>query len=295
MANSPLILGLDGGGTKCKAVIYSTEEGKIIGEGTAGPGNPVHGVEVAQESIITSTEVALADAGLPAEKMSELVAGAGLAGVNLPKYMDIMTSWKHPFAEFFVTTDLHIACYGSHNSLNGAAIITGTGSCGVAVVDGETHMVGGHGFGLGDKGAGAWTGLKAVQHVLEVLDGLAEPTELTDTIQEQLGVVGPYPIIELMTKAPSAAFGRFSPLVHQAADRGDKVAIEILKEGGDYISKLARKLMSYNPGRLSMLGGLAPLIINWMDEDIASQVSPALGQPEDGAVFFAKEMIKQKA
>ena len=45
-----LFLGIDGGGTKCKAIVM-TSNNIIIGTGISGPGNPVYGIEQAMNSV----------------------------------------------------------------------------------------------------------------------------------------------------------------------------------------------------------------------------------------------------
>ena len=58
-----LFIGIDGGGTKCRATIYSVKQG-VLGTGLGGPANPLHGLERTLESIMVSTQLALRDAGL---------------------------------------------------------------------------------------------------------------------------------------------------------------------------------------------------------------------------------------
>ena len=83
MANMPLgeqtlYIGIDGGGTKCRASIM-TADFQVLGTGVGGPANPFHGIQQAKDSIRSAAELALSDAGLPPSAMSGLVAGAGLA------------------------------------------------------------------------------------------------------------------------------------------------------------------------------------------------------------------------
>ena len=56
-----------------------------------------------------------------------LVAGLGLAGVNVLRFIKTLINWQHPFAAMYVTTDLH-GLYWCHRGADGAVIITGTGS-----------------------------------------------------------------------------------------------------------------------------------------------------------------------
>ncbi len=287
LGEQTLYIGIDGGGTKCRASIM-TEDLQVLGTGIGGPANPFHGVQQAKDSIRTATELALIDAGLPPAAMGQLIAGAGLAGVNVPSLYDVMSDWQHPFKQMFLTTDLHIACLGAHNRDEGAVMIAGTGSCGYSYVNNAALFLGGHGFPIGDKGSGAWMGLEAIQAVLLDFDNLGPATILSHSISNFLQAEG-LMIVDKMFGAKQGDYAKFAIFVVDAADAGDEVAINIAKEGGAYMSAVARRLWATQPGRMSIIGGLAPRLIPWMDKDIADKLSPALYQPEFGAVYFAKQ------
>ncbi|MDQ2075924.1 N-acetylglucosamine kinase [Marinimicrobium sp. ABcell2] len=286
-ANQPLYLGVDGGGTKCRACV-ADGQGNLLGVGMAGSANASQGLELAQNSIVLSAQRALDDAGLPPETLGQLVAGLGLAGVNLPSVYRAMKEWAHPFASVFLTTDLHIACFGAHGQENGAVIIAGTGSCGYVRVDGDETMLGGHGFPLGDKGSGAWMGLEAVKAILLACDDLGPKTSLTAQVEELLQVRG-LALAERLAKAGPSEFARLAPCVMAAADAGDEIARNIVQEGADYISALAGQLLKCNPPRLALLGGLAQPLTPWLDPAVARQLVTPLGPPESGAVRFAQQ------
>lgn len=298
MANMPskeqvLFIGIDGGGTKCRASIM-TADLRVLGTGLGGPANPFQGIERAQDSIRAAAELALADAGLPASALGDLVAGAGLAGVNVPSLYEVMTAWAHPFKEMHLTTDLHIACLGAHNRDEGAVMICGTGSCGYSFVNNQALILGGHGFPIGDKGSGAWMGLEAIKAILLASDDLAPRTVLSQSIGEFLQAEGMM-IVDKLFGATQGDYARFAVFVLDAAEAGDAVAINIVKDGAGYMSDIARKLWVTNPGRMSMIGGLAPRLIPWMDKEMAEHLSPVLYQPEFGAVYFAKQALAKAA
>lgn len=291
LGEQTLFIGIDGGGTKCRASIMTVDL-QVLGTGVGGPANPFQGVQQAKDSIRTAAELALLDAGLPASAMSHLIAGAGLAGVNVPSLHEVMSAWDHPFKEMHLTTDLHIACLGAHNSDQGAVMICGTGSCGYSFVNNTAFFIGGHGFPIGDKGSGAWMGLQAIQAVLLAADDLGPQTQLTESIGDFLQARGMM-IVDKMFGARQGDYAKFAIFVVDAADRGDAVAIGIVKEGAAYMTGVARKLWATHPGRMSIIGGLAPRLIPWMDKDMADQLSPVLYQPEFGAVYFAKQARAQ--
>lgn len=289
-----LFLGIDGGGSKCKAVVMN-ENNEILGTGTSGPGNPMHGFEQATNSITESAKLALKDAGLEHIALNELNAGVGLAGVNLPVLFEKMQAWQHPFKQMFLATDLLIACLGAHHGKDGAVMISGTGSCGFSYVDGHAFMVGAHGFPHGDKGSGAWFGLQAAKQVLLSLDGIAKPSLMNDVLLTKLGCHSDTALVEAIAGKAATYYAQLANLVFDAAEQGDKLALDIVAEGAEYINNIARALWTRNPPRMSMIGGLTPRLKPWLDKDLQQQLSEPLSAPEVGSVLFArKELAKQK-
>jgi glucosamine kinase len=286
--NNELFLGIDGGGSKCKAIIMN-KNNEILGTGISGPGNPLHGFEQATNSITESAKLALADAGLAHIELSELVAGVGLAGVNIPVLFDKMAAWQHPFKTIHLATDLLIACLGAHDGRDGAVIISGTGSCGFSCVDEQHCIFGAHGFPHGDKGSGAWFGLQGVKQVLLSLDGLVQPTLMSGVLLQKLNCNDDTDLVEAVASQKATFYAQQANLVFDAAEQGDKVALTIVNEGAEYINSIARTLMTKNPPRLSMLGGLTPRLKSWLADNIKENLEEPLHAPEVGSVLFARQ------
>jgi len=283
-----LFLGIDGGGTKCKAIVM-TSNNIIIGTGISGPGNPVYGIEQAMNSITESANLALKDAGLDNINLSDLIAGVGLAGVNLPTLFEEMSIWKNPFKKMHLTTDLLIACLGAHQGSDGAVIVTGTGSCGFSYVEEQAVILGAHGFPQGDKGSGAWFGLEVVKHVLLSLDGIIAPSSMNEEVLKYLKVSSSVELVEATAGQPATFYAQLANIVFTAANSGDDIALKLVNEGAKYISNVARLLLQTNPPRMSLIGGLTPILFPWLDKDIQDELSKPFAPPEVGAVFFAKQ------
>ena len=284
-----LFIGIDGGGTKCKARIVDAQ-GQVLGEGLAGPANPVRDLQQTFDSITEATESALKQAGLPSQTRSSLIAGVGLAGVNLPLFKSKVEDWQHPFLRMKLSTDLHIACLGAHMGQDGAVIITGTGFCAGYKIADCYNEIGGHGFLLGEQGSGARLGAASINKTLEVLDGIAHNTPFIDDILKQLGCVDAISIVELTVNAKPAFFAQFAPLVFKHARLKDKFALEIVGAAADYISRMARRLLAEQPPRISLIGGIAEPISLWLDEDIQLRLSAPLAPPEAGAILLAQQI-----
>ncbi|OUR59516.1 ATPase [Colwellia sp. 39_35_sub15_T18] len=288
-----LFLGIDGGGSKCKAIVMN-ENDEILGTGISGPGNPLLGFEQATNSITEAAKLALKDAGLENVALNTLNTGVGLAGVNLPALFEKMQAWPHPFKQMFLAHDLLIACLGAHHSSNGAVVITGTGSCGFSCIDEQELLIGGHGFPQGDKGSGAWFGLQATKQVLLSLDGLIAPSLMNDVLLAKLYCTDTMGLVAAIADKKATFYAQLANLVFDAAEQGDVIALAIIDEGAEYINSLARTLLIKNPPRISMLGGLTPRLKPWLEQAIQTQLAEPLSSPEVGAVFFARHKLSQQ-
>ncbi|MEH6608999.1 MAG: BadF/BadG/BcrA/BcrD ATPase family protein [Halioglobus sp.] len=284
-SNEPLYLGIDGGGSKCRATLYSAD-GRLLGSGVAGAANPFQNMERAHESILCAANLALNDAG-SAASLHGLVAGVGLAGVNLPEFYVAMNNWQHPFGKMYLTTDLHIACLGAHGGRDGAVIVAGTGTCAYAIVDGSHFSYGGHGFPLGDKGSGAWMGLEAIKSALLAHDNLGPETLLLPRIcahleTDHLGIVSRF------ANAKSTQYAQLAPLVIATAIEGDQVASNIIESGVEYLARLAERLHCHKPPRIALLGGLAQHLLPWLEKRLTVPLSKPEMEPDIGAIYYAR-------
>ena len=293
-ADTPLYLGIDGGGSKCRVVIVSPDQ-QVLGEGLSGPANPLRGMKVATDSILNATQQALTCAGLPFNDMSRLIVGAGLAGVNVPQYYQLFSDWQHPFKKLYLTSDLHVACMGAHQGQDGAVIIVGTGSCGLASVNGKLLEVGGHGFPYGDNGSGAWFGMQMLHKVLLSLDGLAPSTLMTDLLLQELGLHDTMSLVSHFMHATPTTYAKLAPLVFTAAEAGDATAMALVQQGASFIAAIAKRLLTVNPPRLSFIGGLAYKILPYLPAEVQQKVTPALQEPELGAIWFARQQSQAQS
>lgn len=236
----PFFLGIDGGGTRCRATVFDFEL-KALGSGEAGSANPFQGVEASISAIMAATKRAIANSNVEID-LDQIVAGLGIAGLNLPRMSEIFRGWEHHFLDAHISSDLCTARLGAHYGEDGAVIVVGTGSCGLAVEGAKTLELGGHGFPLGDKGGGAWLGYKAIRQYLYSIDNLAEHTLLDDILAEKMQERCALAIVEKYSHAKPVEFAKLAPAVHQAAAQHDPRAIQIVQEGANYIDAIHRYL-----------------------------------------------------
>ena len=285
--NKTYYLGIDGGGTNCRVKLESAE-GDLLGIGRGGSANPSHGLTEVIQSILTAVDMAITQAQLPSTCLQHTIVGAGLAGLHLPQYQQLINSWQHPFKAFYTTDDLHIATLGAHNGKDGAVIIAGTGFSALSIVDNVKTPIGGYGFLQADYCSGSWIGYKAIQAVLLAHDQLGLPTQLTALIEQKYQVNG----IELANRlldAKASEYGALAPFVFQAAENNDAVATEILAKSSQFMSQVIQLIAATNPPRISLIGGIAEQLVRQLPQDITQLLSTSIDTPESGALCFARQ------
>lgn len=284
-------LGIDGGGTKCKARIED-QQGNLLAESVSGPANVARDLKGSITSILDATNGALANLDNRLVSINELHVGLGLAGVNVPAVKKNVIDQNLPFASCHVTTDLNIACLGAHGGKDGAVIILGTGSSAVMVKNGRQVELGGHGFLLGDIASGAWIGKEAVMHTLKSLDGVQADSGLAKAVREFYGLDSTMEMVTKLAKAAPSVFASLAPTILNLAHQGQSDACFIVAKGSDYVNKLARKLLDMEPARLSFIGGLSEPLMPFLDKDIVSRTSEPLLSPDRGAIIFARQQLQ---
>src|SRR5450756_1220123 len=92
----PLFIGVDGGGTGCRARIEDAQ-GCLLGTGIAGPAALRIGVDRALAEVVKACRVALEEAGLGSNALSSVHAAVGLAGVGRKGVLEQLVLQPHPF------------------------------------------------------------------------------------------------------------------------------------------------------------------------------------------------------
>jgi glucosamine kinase len=286
MDDQPLFLGVDGGGTSCRACIADAA-GSRLGEGRAGSANTRLGLEHVFGEIVAACRAALADAGLPPETISRLHAGLGLAGLNLESERAKVTAHPHPFATMLAEGDAYIACLGAHAGADGAILIVGTGSCGLGIIEGRTFLVGGWGFHVSDHGSGAIMGREAVRQALLTHDAVIPATPFGRAVMARFDG-DPEQVVLWGDRARPADYAAFAPLALEYAARGDVLARAIVGAAAEDVAKLIRALCAAGAPSVALVGGLAGPIAPWLPDDARAVLVEPKGDPLDGAVLMAR-------
>ena len=284
MTEKLLLLGVDGGGTQCRARLCGFS-GAILGKGLAGPANLRLGLEESFTAVLDATAQCFAEAGLSFGD-HDVLACLALAGASEPIHLAAAQKHKHPFRRAVITTDAHAACVGAHRGQDGGVIIIGTGTIGWAVLEGRNYRVGGWGFPISDEGSGAWLGCEVIRRVLWAHDMRIPWTGLLNCVFEQFNS-DPHAIVRWMDSARPRDFGGLAPLVIEYASRNDPVGCELMRLAAGYIEGLAERLAALGVSRLALTGGLASSIEPWLSR--RRGLVPAAADALTGAVQLARE------
>ena len=266
-----LVLGIDGGGSKCAVVLGRlTAAGaggmQIVGRGRGGPANPrVAGHDVARASITTAIEAAFADAGLELRPVA--AACLGLAGVGLPEDRDAVLAWATQAGladKVLVVPDGLLPFADGVAEPWGVVLIAGTGSLALALPRGDTlsaataaDRCGGWGPLLGDEGSGHTIGLAALKAAMRAADGRGPDTILHAALLKRFGAARAADLVGCI-HAPGVGRREIADAAREvlaAADVGDAVAAAILTGAATELATHVRTLAERN----SLTSGVYPL------------------------------------
>jgi N-acetylglucosamine kinase-like BadF-type ATPase len=298
-------VGVDGGGTKTVAVVMDSQH-HILGEGTAGPSNPLR-IGVANTVVAVREAIDRACAAAKVRRSDIVAAQVGLAGARREEVRacvrDALSDISVGIIE--VVADAEIALYGATGGGPGLVVIAGTGSicCGVNS-KGRQAWAGGWGPTVGDEGSGAWLARRGLGAVAKAEDGRGPRTSLTDvacnyfhvTAAEDLSTAIYAPTI---TNERLAGFGKH---VIQAAKAKDQVAREIVTQAGVELSQtvaaVIRRLklerdqfpVAYVGGVFAAAGELILAPIRETTKSVAPRAS--LSEPRFPPVIAAARMAR---
>ena len=278
--HAPLLIGVDGGGTSCRAALRVGADGPRF-DVTLGPAN----VSTDFEAALTTINAAVAElavlADLSTEPLAQARAHLGLAGV-MDDAIAARVAAALPFPAATVTDDRPTTIAGALGEADGAVAAIGTGSFIGRQVAGRVHGVGGWGFYIGDQASGAWLLRRCLEQVMLAVDGLAPHTDLSRAILRDHGDQ-PGRIVQFSLASQPSDYARLARDVVAAAEAGDRMAVDLMREGASYIRR-ALDGVGWHPGEpLCLTGGLGPAYARWL----GLSTVPARGTALDGALALA--------
>jgi glucosamine kinase len=288
-----LMVGVDGGGTRCRARLC-TASGARLADAVTGPANIRLGFKPAMIAVMSAIEQCLDQASLSKSDLSRVTACLALAGASEPTQLALARRHKYPFAQTILVTDAQAACVGAHRGSDGGVIIVGTGTIGWGELRGGQFRVGGWGLPISDEGSGAWIGCEALRRVLWAHDGRVPWTGLLDDLFIHFRR-DPHAIVRWTTRASPRDYGSLAPLVVSHASKQDTAAIELMRRAAGHIDALAERLLSADVRPLALVGGLADAMEQWVSSETRIHLIQPAGDALDGAIQLARVAAESQA
>ncbi|WP_164730619.1 BadF/BadG/BcrA/BcrD ATPase family protein [Pelagibacterium montanilacus] len=282
------LLGVDGGGTNCR-VRLADRDLRSLGEARGGRSNlQLDGGEPAYRSIMDGARDAFAQAGIDFSHASQTTACFGMAGARLPSAREAFAARQWPFASLAVHDDIDIARAGAHEGEDGAVIIVGTGSAGMALVEGRRYQVGGWGFHAGDQMSGAILGRELVRHAVEAEDGLVPASPLTRAVIERLGGDLNAVMAWSFDNRQPADYGALMPMFIEHFENADPVAAQLMEIELGYIDRYVDYFKRCGAEKLAVVGGFGQRLMGLLEIRYGAYVCLPRSEPLHGALILAR-------
>lgn len=279
-------MGVDGGGTKCR-VRLRDRSGTIVAEAVGGLANLYQDLDAAIATIRATLAETLRQAGLADTERRSIHVGLGLAGAVTEETIGAVRRALRDFGSASVDVDGYAAFLGAHDGADGGIVIAGTGSAGLAVVQGERHWIGGFGFWIGDQGSGAILGRGALRRAALALDNLIPSSPLLEEIlaefhRDRDGFA------DWARHALPRDYARYAPRIFAAAAAGDLYGAELVEDAARAVARLARELLARGAPSVALVGGLAKPLTPFMPADLKAHLIAPKRDALDGAIMMAR-------
>lgn len=257
-----LVVGVDGGGTRTRAIIVD-DRGLELGRAEAPGAVVTVGAPEAAATAVTKAVRAAAERAcvdLPAA-----VLWAGLSGAGHERARLAVTALLDRAAlakRVVIGTDVRAAFEAAFPEGPGILLIAGTGSIAWARTrEGKIGRAGGWGQHLGDEGGGYAIGLGAVRGVVRAEDGREGATVMRDDVLRALALDDPTELVPWAASATKAEVAGLVPIVLRAAASGDPAARhlvdEAVRELATHVTAILERLGPWpSPPPLLLWGGL---------------------------------------
>jgi glucosamine kinase len=250
-----LVFCVEGGGTKSKACLV-TGDGAQLAAADGGACNPSTGHHSAVATFGALWQQCCADARYDSEASRNVVLSIGAAGLYVPSARRRFLAAIAKFARTVTASDGYAALIGAGDGEPCGIIIVGTGVAGHRLwPNGRSIQLDAWGWIGGDRGSGAWLGIRALRHTLGVVDGIVPVDGLSDRVLACIG--GRTAIADTLSGITPDRLAALAPLVLAAADDGVASASAIFERAVAHLSALAGRLDIGPKDALYASGGLA--------------------------------------
>lgn len=239
------LMGVDGGGSKTYTVI-TDEYGNKVGDGLSGRGNhQVVGIETALMNIKESIDKALACARLTYKDIS--FTQFGLAGADREKDFAILRPALStlPFETWDLVCDTFEGLrIGSENNI-GVVLVCGSGTNAAGRnKEGKVIQTGGFGYFYGDAAGGTHMAKETFRSAVRSWELREIPSVLTEKVPKFFGFqTMEQHVDDFLDQDIYDVPGELTIVLHEAADEGDLLAIQILRNTGKELGIAANSVI----------------------------------------------------
>jgi len=263
----------------------------------------VEGISRLEGDVVGAVAAAVAEgwrkAGAPA--MERAVLGLTTAPTDDPSRRRLCAevAAKVAVPEVWLADDAVTGHAGALSLEWGCSVIVGTGvACLAMPREGDTRIIGGHGYLLGDEGSAFWIGREGIRAVLQAVDGRGPATALVAPATRHFKGLTDLGDRLHSSDRPVNTIARFAPDVLEAAASGDAVASAIADAATADLLALVRTAGLHvapegNPypvalgGRLIEEGTLRDRLDQALLRELpAAATRSADGTPLDGALLL---------
>jgi glucosamine kinase len=256
--DTALVLGADCGGTTSRVVV-ATVDGRVVGRGQGGAGNPV-----ASDARDAAAELAAAARDALGGRDAGRLVGAlvGMAGDSRLSDPAIAAAYAAQWAALGVRCPVHtvgdavVAFASGSPESAGTVLIAGTGAVAATIADFDVaRTADGLGWLLGDEGSGFWLGLSAARCAARALHADTPPTALVRAVCERVGSAERDVFVARIHQLPRQRIAALSGAVIDSARAGDPDAAALLDDAAE---RLVTTLLSLHPaaGPVVLAGGV---------------------------------------
>lgn len=287
-----LIVGVDGGGTGCRAAIGTRADG-ILAHAAGGPANFATNPDLAIANVKRVVAEVAAKLGLEERSLAAATAHVGLAGA-LTDGDQQRVAEALPYANTSVTDDRPTSVVGALGAGNGYLLSVGTGTIAAANSNGAFRYVGGWGFHIADQASGAWLGRAALEQTMLCQDGMAKRSDVTRDLFAKFDN-DPNKVVAFSMSAKPGDFGAFAPDVVRGAENGDPWALLMMRTGARYLAASLAVLGHQAGDDVCLTGGLGPHYATYLSHERKANLIPANGNALDGAFLLAAQTNHQQS
>lgn len=295
-------LGIDGGGTKTEFALSDACD-KIICRVVLDGCNP-NTVGIERTKAIIEEGIVKTCKDVP---LSSVVVYAGIAGCASGSYANEIKEMleKMSFALWEVDSDNNNLVSAGLGDKEGITMILGTGICAYVVKKEETRRIAGWGYLFDNGGSAFHIGRDAINAYFSAYDGTGTETTLVQRIKQTFNYTNGE-FVKYLYNGGNKLVSSYAACVFEEAEKGDGVAIAILKRNIAEIARLIRASLSHFENYSEKIpvilgGGLTnqKLLIKYLLEELDSEGEKCDIQilsvpPVYGALELAKTLWRKR-